>query len=232
MRLRAYALRLPHKVWICLSLDLLAFTLFLGWFLLPTVHPWNRGPPVRLPAANPGGGHWGEDAPLCVTVTRDGSTYVEYERLETPLLEKVMQDAVAAHAWKMRTRGRSAYVEVKYGPPRSKLDLVVRADRAASWRAVRRVLAAAEECRLLRIRFLVLARSGIGDIETFLDDPRAGSADVRVRVRPGSTEAFMRPSDEHCERTVSVEADPDTPFERVVETIAAYERTGASVCVR
>ena len=169
---------------------------------------------------------------MCVTVTRDDSVYVEYERLETPLLEKVMRNAVAAYAWKLRTRGRSAYEEVQYGPPRSKLDLVVRADRATSWRAVRRVLDAARECRFLKIRFLVATRSGIGDIETFLVDPRAGSVETRVRVRPGSTEAFMRPDDEHHERRVSVEADPDTPFERVVQTLAAFDRTGANVGIR
>ena len=81
------------------------------------------------------------------------------------------------------------------------------------------------------IRFLVATPWGTDELATVLVDPRF-SADTRVRIRPGSTEAFTRPSDEHDQRTVSIEADPETRFEHVIETIVAFDRTGANVGVR
>ena len=169
---------------------------------------------------------------MCVTVTRDGSAHVGHERLETPLLQKAMQDAVAAYASKLRAQGRTGFQEMRFGPPRSKLNLFVRADRAASWRAVRRVLGAAKACRLWKIRFLVAGRSGVRDIATFMLDPTDDAVEIRVHVRLGWTKVVTEPSDEGYPRSVSVEAEPDTPFERVVQTIAAFDRAGADVGIR
>ena len=149
--------RTPLMTRLCLVLDFAFLGCTVGWVVWwPTLGPVDRGPRVELPLLDTWwDGHEEPDRSITVSITKEGGVYVGETPATPDRLRLRFEEAVRTHASTMRSRGQPLF------EGHSRLGLTLRADRAASWGAVRRVMQSAGKSGIYKIRFLASVRDRV-----------------------------------------------------------------------
>lgn len=96
----------------------------------------------------------GERDRMILTMGRDARLWRRERPFDSAGLEAGIREAILGHDRRCRTEGRSSTDEISEGVRASRLDLVLRVDRAAPWGAVHDVMRRAGEEGIYRIGFL------------------------------------------------------------------------------
>jgi len=200
-------------------------------------------PPVELPVASV----LSENPPyeieqLILTVTRDGRVWQGRKAMDADQLRQWLDSSVLAHDRRRRAVGKSGFDDIGAGARASKLAVLLRVDRAASWGAVLDVLVRVGQSSLYKVQFLVA--HGARDrskLQAFLPAADQDEAHITARVRPGSVtidgrevadltgaiKAAYRVLRDRDRRAAGlIDAERDTPFGDVIRALDAFACAG------
>jgi biopolymer transport protein ExbD len=256
MRQLISASRTPIPTRLSLVLDFALLVFLATWIVWwPDLVPGERGPRVDPPLVE----HYWNRGELYyvryVTLTKDARVYLGQERVCMENLGDRLQEMVRAHGAWARARGWNGSRAAPGGGWLSRLSVIVRADRAAPWGAVHRVLRLAGERGISQLHFLARKRDRMWSrvrtrLWAGLEFPaRRPRSDVRVRIVPdplggvlyvvngcghsriaAAREAVLRAARSYDVEPslleASIEAAPHSRFEHVVAALEAVLESG------